>query len=152
MASLRSHVFRLFLKWFIARRFRRAGESVEELRRAVEGLARYQRVPPGVDVRPATAGGVAGEWVASPRAAEDRAVLFLHGGACIMGSPATYRELAARIALACGARVIAINYRLAPEHPFPAAVDDAVTAYQGLVEQGLSPAGMVIGGDSSGGE
>jgi acetyl esterase/lipase len=151
MPSLRSHVFRSLLRLVIAPRFRRAGESVEEFRRAIEGLAKYQKIPSGIDVRPTTVGAVAGEWIAGPNAAEDRVVLFLHGGACIMGSPATHRELAARIAMACAARVLVIDYRLAPEHPFPAAVEDAVRAYRCLVEEGVPPEHMVIGGDSSGG-
>jgi acetyl esterase/lipase len=117
----------------------------------MDGLARYQKIPPGVDVRPATTGGVAGEWVAASNAAPDRVVLYLHGGACIMGSPATHRELAARVSMACGARVLAVDYRLAPEHPFPAAMEDAVEAYRGLVEEGLSADRVVMGGDSSGG-
>jgi acetyl esterase/lipase len=117
----------------------------------MEELAKYQKIPSGIDVRPTTVGNVAGEWVAAPDAAEDRVILFLHGGACIMGSPSTHRELAARIAMACAARALVIDYRLAPEHPFPAAVEDAVRAYRWLVEEGLSPEHMVIGGDSSGG-
>ncbi|UCD75925.1 MAG: alpha/beta hydrolase [Phycisphaerales bacterium] len=151
MPSLRSHIFRLFLRFAIAPRFRKAGESVAELRKVFAKLAKYQKIPSGIDVQSTTVGVVAGEWVAGPDAAEDRVVLFLHGGACIMGSPATHRELASHVALAGAARVLVIDYRLAPEHPFPAAVEDAMKAYRSLMEEGLSSNHIVIGGDSSGG-
>jgi monoterpene epsilon-lactone hydrolase len=151
MPSLRSHIFRLFVRFAIAPRFRKAGESVDALRNVLERLASYQKIPSGIDVQLTTVGDVAGEWVAPPDAADDRLVLFLHGGACIMGSPATHRELAARIAMACAARVLTIDYRIAPEHPFPAALDDAMRAYRGLIEGGISPTHIAIGGDSSGG-
>ena len=75
MPSLRSHIFRLFVRFAIAPRFRRAGESVDALRNVLERLARYQKIPPGIDVQPITAGDMAGEWVAAPDAAEDRVVL-----------------------------------------------------------------------------
>lgn len=151
MPSLRSHIFRLFMRFAIAPRFRKAGESVDALRSALERLSKYQKVPSGVEVHPATVGDVAGEWITAPDVAEDQVVLFLHGGACIAGSPATHRELAARIAMACAARVLVIDYRLAPEHPFPAALDDAMTAYRWLLKEGISPTHIAIGGDSSGG-
>jgi monoterpene epsilon-lactone hydrolase len=151
MPSMRSHIFRLFMRFAIAPRFRKAGESVDALRNALDRLARYQKIPSGIDVQPVMAGDVAGEWVAAPDAAEDRVVLFLHGGACIAGSPTTHRELAARIAMTCAARVLVIDYRLAPEHLFPAALDDAMTAYRWLLNEGNSPTHIAIGGDSSGG-
>jgi monoterpene epsilon-lactone hydrolase len=151
MPSLRSHLLRLLIRFAVAPRFRRAGESVEALRNVLERLARHQKIPSGIDVQPTTVGDVAGEWVAATDAAHDRVVLFLHGGACIMGSPATHRELAARIAMACAARVLVIDYRLAPEHPFPAALDDALSAYRYLINEGISPMHIAVGGDSSGG-
>lgn len=151
MPSLRAHFFRLLLKFAIAPRFRRAGESVPEIRRVVDSLAKYQKMPGGVHVTPARVGDVAGEWVSGPDANEHRVILFLHGGAFVAGSPATHRELAARIALASAARTLVIDYRLAPEHPFPAALDDAIQVYRSLLTEGTLPGQIVIGGDSSGG-
>ena len=105
----------------------------------------------GASVDPVDAGGVPAEWVSAPDAEADRAVLYLHGGGYVVGSPASHRELAGRLSAAAGARVLVIDYRLAPEHPFPAAVDDATAAYRWLFEQGVEPAGAAICGDSAGG-
>src|SRR5206468_1777881 len=90
-------------------------------------------------------------WITAPGADEGAAILYLHGGGYVIGSIATHRELACRLSRASGARVLVIDYRLAPEHPFPAAVDDAVAAYRWLLGQGLNPARLAIAGDSAGG-
>ena len=84
------------------------------------------------------AGGVPAEWVAAPGFDVERAVLYLHGGGYAIGSINTHRRMAYDISAACGARVLVIDYRLAPEHPFPAAVDDAAKAWRWLLQQGLS--------------
>ncbi len=81
----------------------------------------------------------------------DTAVLYLHGGAFVTGSPATHRELVARLSAAINAGLLVLDYRLAPEHPFPAAMEDAVSAYQWLLDKGFSEKRLVIGGDSAGG-
>lgn len=95
--------------------------------------------------------GMDAEWVSTPNAQPDCAFLYLHGGAYYMGSCTSHRELASRLARACAMRVLVIEYRLAPEHPYPAAVQDAVAAYRALVASGLQPENIVIGGDSAGG-
>jgi acetyl esterase/lipase len=77
--------------------------------------------------------------------------LHLHGGAYSMCSPATHRGLAARIALGTGARCIVLDYRKAPEHPYPAAIDDAFAAYGALLAEGVDPSAILLGGDSAGG-
>ncbi len=93
-----------------------------------------------------------GEWIAAPNAGAERPrIYYLHGGGYVIGSINTHRALIARLSAASGARAFAINYRLAPEHPFPAAVEDAVSAYRWLLEQGVDPATIVIAGDSAGG-
>jgi epsilon-lactone hydrolase len=81
----------------------------------------------------------------------DPTVLYLHGGAYIACSPRTHRELVARIAYACGARCIVPDYRLAPLHPFPAAIEDAVATYRAILEDGVHPSTVVLAGDSAGG-
>jgi monoterpene epsilon-lactone hydrolase len=96
-------------------------------------------------------GDVAAEWIVPPEAASDRVILYLHGGGFVMGSIATHRATVARIARASKARALAIDYRLAPEHQFPAAVDDSVAAYNWLLAQGYKPSKIVIAGDSAGG-
>ncbi|WP_166298253.1 alpha/beta hydrolase [Bradyrhizobium sp. 2S1] len=101
--------------------------------------------------RQVSAGGVDGEWIVPADAPRDKAMLYFHGGGFRIGSVASHRDLAARIADASGCRVLTINYRLAPEHRFPAALDDALIAYQYLRDQGLRPADIAFAGDSAGG-
>jgi acetyl esterase/lipase len=152
MPSIRSRVFRLILKTVVVPKFRKAGSSVEELRKLAEELGKRQRVPKEIDVQTVEIGrGVQGEWITPVGAAADSAILYLHGGGFVMGSPATHRELAARIAMACRCRVFVVDYRLAPEHPFPSAVEDTVESYQWLLETGLKGERIAMGGDSAGG-
>ncbi|MFH1340269.1 MAG: alpha/beta hydrolase [Pseudomonadota bacterium] len=97
------------------------------------------------------AGGVDGEWIAADGAPGDKAILYFHGGGFRLGSVASHRDLIARIADASCCRVLAINYRLAPEHRFPAALDDALAAYDWLRAQGSRPENIAFAGDSAGG-
>lgn len=127
---------------------RPAAGSLEEMRAGFESMA--APAPDDVMVTPTDADGVPGEWVAAPNAGTG-VVLYLHGGGYALGSPRTHREMASRISRASAARLLVIDYRLAPEHPFPAAVDDAVTAYRWLLAQGIAPENMAIAGDSAGG-
>jgi monoterpene epsilon-lactone hydrolase len=106
---------------------------------------------PDAKCEPVDAGGVPAEWVAAPGIDAERAVLYLHGGGYAIGSLNTHRRLAYDISAASGARVLVIDYRLAPEHPFPAAVDDAATAWRWMLAQGLDPKRIAIAGDSAGG-
>lgn len=124
---------------------------IEEIRAGFEAMAAMNPLPPDVRTEPVEAGGVRAEWVIPPGAAEDRVLLYLHGGGYVIGSINTHRELVARIARAAGVRGLALDYRLAPEHPFPAAVEDATAAYAWLLEQGYAPEKVVIAGDSAGG-
>jgi acetyl esterase/lipase len=104
-------------------------------------LSRFQRMPAGAQARPVVIDSVPAEWVSGPAAETDRVILYLHGGAFVMGSPATHREMAARLSTVTKTEVLVLDYRLAPEHPFPAALQDALAAASHLV----------IGGDSAGG-
>lgn len=97
------------------------------------------------------ANGVPAEWISAPESAPDRVILYLHGGGYVIGSVRTHRALTAHLARAARSRILAIDYRLAPEFPFPAPVEDAVSSYQWLLAQGISPTKIVIAGDSSGG-
>jgi acetyl esterase/lipase len=98
-----------------------------------------------------TAGDVDGEWISPADAPQDKAVLYFHGGGFRIGSVASHRDLIAQIAVASGCRVLAIDYRLAPEHRFPAALDDALAAYDWMLERGFEPANIAFAGDSAGG-
>ncbi len=97
------------------------------------------------------ANGVPGEWVIPAGAGSERVILYLHGGAYNAGSTRSHRALAANIAYASRARALTIDYRLAPEHPYPAALTDAFSAYQWLLESGIRPEQLVVTGDSAGG-
>lgn len=125
--------------------------SVEDQRAAME--ASTSMFPPEPDVRSeeVDAGGVPADWVSTDAAPTGRVVLYLHGGGYVMGSRNTHRGLAGRIARAARARVLLPEYRLAPEHPFPAAVEDATACWRWLLAQGHQPGVMAIAGDSAGG-
>jgi epsilon-lactone hydrolase len=123
--------------------------EVGRMRGAMEKVS--ERVARDVKCEPVSAGGVPAEWIVPPGAAEDRVILYLHGGGYVMGSINTHRAMVARIARASQAKALAIDYRMAPEHPFPAAVDDATAAYRWLLAQGYKPGKIVISGDSAGG-
>jgi acetyl esterase/lipase len=95
--------------------------------------------------------GIPAEWIIAPESQENRVILYLHGGGYLFGSARTHRVMLAHMARAAKARVLALDYRLAPEIPFPAPVEDSVSAYRWLLAEGISAKKMVIGGDSAGG-
>jgi acetyl esterase/lipase len=110
-------------------------------------------IPPPEDAKlePVDAGGVPAEWTTADGADSGRVVVYFHGGGYTLGSIATHRPLVARLSRAAGARVISVDYRLAPEHPCPAAIEDAVAAYRHVVAGGVAPSRIAIAGDSAGG-
>ncbi len=113
---------------------------------------RVYPVPDDVQVSDVTAGGVPAHWLTPPGADANRVLLFLHGGGFELGSVRSDGELAARLGRASGMRVLFPEYRLAPEHPFPAAIDDVLAAWRWLrTDQGLSPGSLAVSGDSAGG-
>src|SRR5262249_39148143 len=93
-----------------------------------------------VSGQPVSANGVDAEWIIPSDASPDKAILYLHGGGFRLGSVVSHRDLIARIAVASGCRSLAINYRLAPEHRFPAPIEDTLAAYQWMQDQGFKPA------------
>ncbi len=107
--------------------------------------------PAGVTCTPVEAGGVSAEWSVADGADQDKVILYVHGGGYVMGSADSHRDMTSRLSQAAGARVLSLNYRLAPEHPFPAPVDDAVAAYRWLLGQGIQASHIAIAGDSAGG-
>ncbi len=108
------------------------------------------RTPDDIEFEPVDAGGVPAEWVRPPLDPERRVVIFVHGGGWLFGSPAESRELTARLARAAQARVLALDVRLAPEHPFPAPIDDVLTAFDWLIGDGADPREVAIVGESTG--
>jgi monoterpene epsilon-lactone hydrolase len=149
--SLQAIAVRFYLRYWFKRRLD-PNAPVSVLRANVDDLVRgMPKPPPGVTVLPANAGGVPAEWVAAPGADARRALLYCHGGGYASGSPATARDLAWRLSQAARCRVLVVDYRLAPEHPFPAALEDVASAYRHLLSNGFAPASIAFAGDSAGG-
>ena len=116
-----------------------------------EGMLGSFPADPALITAPREVGGVPGLWADAPDAGAAGVLLYLHGGGYTLGSARSYRQLAASIAAAAGTALFSADYRLAPEHPFPAASDDAVAAYRGLLDVGIPATEIVLGGDSAGG-
>jgi acetyl esterase/lipase len=127
-----------------------AGE-VAALRTAFNELMSFVPVPPDVQQNPVTIGGVDGVEVTFQGDEAAGVILYFHGGVYVIGSAVTSVPLASDLARRVGAKAIAVDYRLAPEHPYPAAVDDARAAYEGLLAQGIDPGQIALAGDSAGG-
>lgn len=125
--------------------------EIAQMRKDIDARGLNFGVPPDVKVEKISANGVPAEWTSTPDARLDRAILYLHGGGYVIGSLDSHRHLAAEAGRAAGMRTLAIDYRMAPEHPFPAAVDDTVAAYRFLLNSGIAAARIAIAGDSAGG-
>lgn len=127
------------------------GASVAERRAILDERVRSLPALPGVQVEPVTVGGAPAEWVSVDGIAADRVILFLHGGGYVAGSAAGSRDFVARLCRAAGARALSLDYRLAPEAPFPAGIQDAAAAYRWLLGQGVAVERCAIVGPSAGG-
>jgi acetyl esterase/lipase len=125
--------------------------SVDQFRVWYEQFTAQFPLDDDVVCQPVGAGGVTAEWIYGPDANEDRVLVYLHGGGYIIGSMRTHRVPLSLLSKASGARVLGLDYRLAPEHPFPAALEDSLAAYRWLLSNGIKHTNIVIGGDSAGG-
>jgi epsilon-lactone hydrolase len=125
--------------------------DVNEQRRHLRELISAQPLPDEVTVTAATLGGVATAEVTVAGVELRHVVLYFHGGVYVIGDAFLAAELASQIGRRTQAKVISVDYRLAPEHPFPAAVDDALTAYEALLNNGIAPSGIAFAGESAGG-
>src|ERR1700729_2001946 len=129
-----------------------APPALEERRAAFAPGGRLHPVPEDVLVTEVTVGGVPAHWLAAPGADAGQVLLFLHGGGYELGSLRSDGELAARLGRASGMRVLFPEYRLGPEHPFPAAIDDVLAVWRWLrTDRGLQAESMAVAGDSAGG-
>lgn len=108
-------------------------------------------LPTGVSVRADRLAGLHCEWMNEAAGQSLPAILYLHGGGYVLGNCATHRNVTARIAASAAARVVVPEYRLAPEHRYPAAVEDAIAAYDALLDTGIHPSQLAVAGDSAGG-
>jgi monoterpene epsilon-lactone hydrolase len=149
MASWQSHVIKSALRIWQSRGYK--PRSIQKERAAFE--ARLARIPKKRKVKyeSCEVESLHAEWITAPGASAEHVILYLHGGAYIFGSVNTHRFVATNLSRVTQARVLIIEYRLAPEHPFPAAVDDALIAYRWLLSQGISPKSLAVAGDSAGG-
>jgi epsilon-lactone hydrolase len=139
------------VRFQMKRRFQRRPD-IMLLRRMMDVMAeRPSRVPARVRVGESRLGGVRVEELAPDGADATRAFLYVHGGAFVAGSPVTHRGLTWRLADGLGVTVHAVDYRLAPEHPYPAGLEDVVSAYRALLDGGIDAKRIVVGGDSAGG-
>ena len=153
MRSLRCLLLRhLVVKRLVRPLFDFKLHSLAEMRKGCDDLARRVRLPKGTTVRRETLAGREAEWITAAGVSLDTpaVVLYLHSGGFCLGYTPAHREFAARLSAASEARVLALDYRLAPEHPYPAANEDALAAYRALLERGIAPQHIIIGGESSG--
>lgn len=140
---------RLYLRWVKARTDR-VHFTVERQRRDFEKSTALMRVPANITVDKTMIDNVAADWLALSNSPSDAVILYLHGGGYMMGSCKTHRAFAAHVATACKINTLLLDYRLAPEHPFPAAIEDAVNAYRHLQSRGYTKI-FFVGDSASGG-
>jgi acetyl esterase/lipase len=127
------------------------GADVLTMRKNMEAVTAAAPRPEDVAFTPVDANGVPAEWTVAPDARDDVAIVYLHGGGYAMGSVATHRGLCARLSRAARARVLSVDYRLGPEHPHPAAVEDAMAAVRFVRGSDFAPGRTAVAGDSAGG-
>lgn len=150
MPSLRAKLMKLYLKRMMKSKALHLMPS-SALTAGAEALA-PKRTPKGVTLESIDAGAVKGEWHCSAAAGQTApTILYFHGGGYYYGSPKSHRRATFGLAQEAGANVFSQDYRLAPAHPFPAAVEDAVVGYRWLLDQGMRPESLIVSGDSAGG-
>jgi epsilon-lactone hydrolase len=126
-------------------------KNLEEDRVSYENMLSAMTLDDDITTERVGVGGVPAEWISAPGANQAAVVLYLHGGGYVLGSMRTHRVMLAHLARAAGCKVLGLEYRLAPENPFPAPVDDTLTAYRWLLTRGYDPRKIVLAGDSAGG-
>jgi acetyl esterase/lipase len=159
MPSLRSQLFIFALKnrhllSFKPKRRSTVGPDtpIAQLREEVEkGAEFFGKLPPEIEIVPVDAAGVTGEWLRPSSAPKDKAILYFHGGGLVIGSARSHRGIVSKFVKGSGIAALVFDYRLAPEHPFPAALDDSTTMYRHLLALGIAPSNIIFMGDSGGG-
>lgn len=150
MASWKNKFYKLFLRGYLASIDQRSLNLAQRRQRMDSFTARF-KLPKNLITERVEWPSFSGEWLYFPGVSAKRVLLYLHGGAYVMGSVHSHRHLIARLAKSANVRVLAIDYRLAPEHRFPAALEDAVASYHWLLEHGLRAHQITFAGDSAGG-
>lgn len=159
MPSLQSRMFRFILRNNHLLRFQLKkrvfidwNTSISRFREDCEKGARLLgKIPAGIEVSPVTIDGMPAEWILPSQAMKDKVILYTHGGGYVSGSCNDHRSIVARVVKGSETGALLFEYRLAPEHAYPAALEDSVAAYHWLLAQGISPSKIVIVGESAGG-
>jgi len=150
LISRRARIVRWITSWYIRRTNVRTADILK-IRGRLDFIGRLLIRAFGVRVERTTVAGLHAEWLRPKHAAADRVLLYLHGGAYLIGSCRSHGQMVSHIARAGGINALVPEYRLAPEHKFPAAIEDCVAVYRELVRSGIRPENIVIAGDSAGG-
>ncbi len=151
MPSLRARAINRFLRLTTKRLWRPDLDIAKVREHTAKMDARLGRRAPVVPMEPVTIAGVPATWFGAPELERRGTLLYLHGGAWCLNLPGVYRRLVAELSKRTGLRVLLVDYRLAPEHPFPAAIDDCFAVYAWLAEHGYDERPFALAGDSAGG-
>ena len=150
MSSIRAKIFRSISSAYI-KRVDIENLDINEIRRRWNKLGRMLVTAFGVRVEPDRINGLYAEWLTPKNNMDGKLLLYLHGGAYVVGGCDMHRQMVSHIARAGRIRTLLPEYRLAPEHKFPAAIEDAVAVYKSLLDMGINAEDIVFGGDSAGG-
>lgn len=150
LISRRARIVRWITSWYI-HRTHVPNADIGKMRKRLDTFGRLLMRAFGVRLERTTVAGLYAEWLRPRRAPSDTVLLFLHGGAYILGSCRSHRQMVSHIARAGNINALVPEYRLSPEHKFPAAIEDCVAVYRDLLASGIRPENIVIGGDSAGG-
>ena len=126
-------------------------KTIDQLRKETENAGSLIPLPENINYKSVVAGNVNAEWITCGEVNENTIFMFMHGGGYYRGSIAATRATVARISAEAKVKCLSINYRLAPEHPFPAAIDDTYSAYEWLINEGINPKNIIVSGQSAGG-
>lgn len=158
MPSLQARLFKLLIKnsHLLRGRLKRESwdwnTSITGFREQCEkGASRFGKMPEGIKVLPVTVDGLYAEWILPAHGKQDKVILYAIGGGYVSGSCNDHRAIVAKIVVGSGVGMLLFEHRLAPEHPYPAALEDSLTAYRWLLDQGVLPSNMMIIGESAGG-
>ncbi len=160
MPSLRSRALLFIMKHKHLFRFQLKRESIDwndhesiiRFREQCEkGASRFGKIPAGIEISPVTIDGLSAEWIFPANATKDKVIFFVHGGGYVSGSCSDHLIHVSKFVTGSNVGALLYEYRLAPEHPYPAALDDSLTVYQWLLAQGVSSSNIVFAGDSAGG-
>ncbi len=159
MASIRSRIFLFLLRNRNLLKFRLGRKpeidwdtSIPELREKTEKAGKmFGKLPKDIDVSSAETAKVNGEWISRNDSPEEKVILYFHGGGYVIGSAEGHRVHVAKVVAGSGVKALVFDYRLAPENPFPAALEDSIYVYKRLLDKGITPSNIVFMGDSAGG-